>query len=71
MQKFYDLIDGGTDIVDQRMDTYTTKSKSRKWTRVTLAYILDTIRVNSSTVVTLISNNNPKSSDSFKFEYEH
>ena len=52
------------------MGTYTTKSKSRKWTRVALAYILDTIRVNSSTVVTLNSNSNPKPTDNFRFGYE-
>ena len=52
------------------MGTHTTKSKSQNWTRVSLAYILDTIRVNSSTVVTLTSNNNPKSTVRFKFGYE-
>ena len=70
MYKLHDFTEGGTNIINQKMGTYTTKSKRRKWTRVVLAYILDTIRVNPSTIVTLNSNNNPKSTDSFKFRYE-
>ena len=58
--KLYDFTKGGTDIVDQRIRTYTTKTKNRKWTRVALAYLLDTIRVNSSTLVTLNAKSNPK-----------
>ena len=30
MYKLYDFTKGGTDIIDQKMGTYTTKSKSRK-----------------------------------------
>ena len=56
--KLYDFTKGGTDIVDQKMGTYTVKSKSRKWTTAAFAYLLDTIRVNSQTVYAL--NNNIK-----------
>ena len=49
--KLYDFTKGGTDIVDQRIGKYSTKSKSPKWTRVCLSYILDTVRVNASTVL--------------------
>jgi len=48
--KLYDFTKGGTDIVDQKMSFYTCKAKSRKWTMVLFAYLLDTIRVNSATL---------------------
>ena len=44
LYKLYDLAKGGTDIVDQRMGFHTTKTKSRKWTLVMFAYMLDTAR---------------------------
>ena len=68
--KLYDFTKGGTDIVDQKMGTYTVKSKSRKWTKVTFAYLLDTIRVNSSSLLALNSGKNPKSINSFDFGWE-
>ena len=34
-------------IADQRMEFYTTITKSRKWTLVMFAYMLDIARVNS------------------------
>ena len=49
LYKLYDFTKGGTDIVDQKMGTYTVKSKSRKWTMVAFSYLLDTIRVSSRT----------------------
>ena len=33
MYKVYDYAKGGIDIPDQRMGSYTTKAKTRKWTR--------------------------------------
>ena len=68
--KLYDFTKGGTDIVDQRIGMYTTKTKTRKWTRVALAYLLDTIRVNSSTLVALNSKSNPKGVNSFNFGFQ-
>ena len=38
---------------DQRMDAYTTSSKSHRWTLAVLAYLLDTLRVNAQTLVAL------------------
>ena len=32
--KLYDFTKGGADIVDPKMGAYSTKSKSRKWTKV-------------------------------------
>ena len=43
--KFYDFTKGGTDIVDQLNDYYTTRSKSCHWVMVALSYMLDTGRV--------------------------
>ena len=70
MYKLYDFTKGGTDIIDQKMGTYTTKSKSQKWSRVAFSYLLDTIRVNSSTLFELNKNHDPKLANSFNFSYE-
>ena len=51
VMKLYDFTKGGTDVVDQRIGKYSTKPKSPKWTRVCFSYVLDTIRVNASTVL--------------------
>ena len=48
--KFYGFIKGGTDIVDQLNDCYTTRSKSCRCVMVALSYMLDTVRVNEKTV---------------------
>ena len=42
LYKFYDFTKGGTDIVDQKIGSYTCKAKSPKWKMVALYYILDT-----------------------------
>ena len=68
--KLYDFTKGGTDIVDQKMGSYTCKAKSRKWSMVAFYYLLDTIRVNSNTVYN-IANNVPKNKqNSFEFGVE-
>lgn len=65
--KLYDFTKIGTDNVDQRMGTYSCKSKSCKWTLVGMTYILDTIRVNSQTVHALHNNKKTQDIDSFNF----
>ena len=70
LYKLYDFSKGGTDIVDQKIGSYTVKSKSRKWTKVALAYLLDTIRVNSSTLLAMNDGKDPKSINSFNFGFE-
>ena len=40
--KVYDFTKGRTDIMDQRFGNYTTKSKTKKWTKVVFFFILDT-----------------------------
>ena len=37
----YDYTNGGIDIPDQRMGSYSTKYKTRKWTLVVFSYDLD------------------------------
>ena len=48
--KFHDFTKGGTDIVDQMNDFFTTRAKSNRRAMVVLYYMLDTTRVNSKTL---------------------
>jgi len=63
--KLYDFTKGGTDIIDQKMGSYTTKSKGRRWTVAAFSYLLDSTRVNATTLYALANNLNPKKLDSF------
>jgi hypothetical protein len=65
--KFYDFTKGGTDIVDQRIGTYTTNSKSNRWTWTAFSYIVDTARVNAQTLHSHVNNINPRKTNSFDF----
>ena len=67
--KVYDFSKGGTDIVDQRVDGYTTATKSKRWPRKT--YTLDVTRTNAQSVFCIINGKNPRSGvDSFRFAWE-
>jgi len=68
--KLYDFTKGGTDIIDQRMGFYSCKGKSRRWTMAVFSYVLDTCRVNSSTVCALNKHQNPRKLISFDFGME-
>ena len=68
--RLYDVTKGGTDVVDQRMRAFTTKTKSRKWTVVTLCYILDTCRVNAGTVMALNTKVHPRELVSVNFGWD-
>ena len=70
LYKLYDFTKGGTDIVDQRMAFHTSKTKSRRWTMVALAYMIDTARVNSSTIYALNKNIDPVKEKSFEYGFE-
>ena len=63
----YNYTNGGTDIQDQRMSNYSTTSKSNKWTRKVLSYLLDTARVNAQTIFALVMKLIPRSMSSFDF----
>ena len=69
LYKFYDFTKGGTDIVDQKMGSYTVKPKSRRWVMVAFSYLVDTIRVNSSTVLALNKKIDPTKFNSFEHGY--
>ena len=69
LYKFYDFTKGGTDIVDQKMGSYTVKLKCRRWVMVAFSYLLDIIRVNSSTVLALNKKVDPKKVVSFDNGY--
>ena len=49
------------------MGAYSTKSKSRKRTKVTFSYLLDTIRVNATTLFALANGKKPQKINSFEF----
>ena len=58
--KLHDYTKGGTDIVDQCMGTYSCHTKSRRWSMAAFAYVLDTGRVNASTIVALNKGHDPR-----------
>ena len=65
--KLYDYTKGGTDIVDQRMGTYSCHTKSRRWIVAAFAYVLDSCRVNVFTIVALNKGHDPQKQKSFDF----
>ena len=65
--KYYDFNKTGTDVIDQRMDKYSVKAKSKKWTRCALSYILDSCRVNAQTILAFHQGKMPRNTDSFQF----
>jgi hypothetical protein len=57
--------------VDQRVDSYTCATKSRRWPRKSLSCMLDQTKVNAQTVYCLNSGKNPRSGeDSSIFGWE-
>ena len=70
LYKVYYFTKGKTDIVDQRMGFHMVKTKSKKWTMVALAYILDMARVNSDTMYALNSDIDPCNVRSFEFAFD-
>ena len=48
----------------------STKAKSRKWTMVVFSYMLDTARVNSSTIYALNTNVSPLKQKSFDYGFD-
>ena len=68
--KVYDFTKGRTDIIDQRVQPYMCKPKSSRWTIAVFSYILDTSRVNGSTVWSMNNNKNPRKINSMGFAWE-
>ena len=65
--KFYDFTEGGTDIVDQLNDCYTTRSKSCRCVMVGLSYMFDTPGVHGKTVWCLKHNSDISSTSLYDF----
>ena len=65
--RYYDYTKVGVDIVDQVSLPYTTKSKSKRFTRVALTWCLDTAKTNAKAIWCLNNNINPRKFDSFDF----
>ena len=68
--KLYDFSKGGTDIIDQRMGFYSCKSKSKRWTMNAFSYVLDTCRVNASTIYAMNNDLQPRNIKSVDFGFE-
>ncbi len=70
IMKVYDFTKGGTDIMDQKMSNYSTRTKSKKWTRSAFSYILDTARINAQTIYAANIGRDVHKLDSHKFGWE-
>ena len=52
---------GGTDVVDQKIHTYSVKTKTKRWSLTAFSYTLDTARVNAqklymrSTIISILA----------------
>ena len=57
-------------MIDQRAQFYTCKPKSSRWTISVFSYVLDTSRINASTVWSISNNENPRKIDSIGFGWE-
>lgn len=68
--KLYDFTKGSTDVMDQRMSSYSTNTKAKRWTLAAFSYLLDTARVNSQTLWSLNNAHNPIKTNSFNFAYD-
>ena len=66
--KIYGYTMGGIDIPDQRMGSYTTKYKLRKWALVALSYMLDMACINSQAIYVI--SNAKENVGSFEFGWE-
>ena len=68
--KLYDFSKGGTDIIDQRMGFYSCKSESKRWTMSAFSYVLDTCRVNASTLYAMNNDLQPRNIKFVEFGFE-
>ena len=67
--KIYDYTTkSGIDIPDQRMGSYTTKYKTRKWTLAAFSQVLGMARINSRAIYVI--NNAKEDADSIEFGQE-
>ena len=57
---------GGTDVVDQKIHTYSVKTKTKRWSLTAFSYTLDTARVNAQTIYAFNNHKHPRDIDSYK-----
>ena len=55
--------------MDQRMVNYSTSSKSKRFSRKVVDYLLDTAIGNAQTIYNLNANQNPRKSNSFDYRF--
>ena len=70
LYKLYDLTKGGTDIVDQLHDFYSTRLESLRWVCGAMFYTLDTSRVNAKTIFCMAKGIEPQKYPLYKFAWE-
>ena len=66
--KIYNFTKVGIDIPDERMGSLNYEQKTKKWTLVVLAYVLDMTTVNSQAIYAMNTRNT--STKSFEFGWE-
>ena len=68
--KLYDYSKSETVIIDQKMGLYSCKSKSKCWTMNAFSYVLNTCRVNASTIYAMNNDLQPRNIKSVDFGFE-
>eukprot|EP00112_Aurelia_sp_Birch-Aquarium-sp1_P021632 Seg5874.3 transcript_id=Seg5874.3/GoldUCD/mRNA.D3Y31 product="hypothetical protein" protein_id=Seg5874.3/GoldUCD/D3Y31 len=68
--KLYDFTKGGTDVVDLKMASSTSKPKSNRWPIVAFSFIIDEARVNANTIYALNKKTLPTKISSFDFAWD-
>ena len=66
LYKLCDYTKGGTDIVDQKITFFSSKTKSRKWTTTTFSYLLDICRINAASVLAMNKHTEPRKQNVFE-----
>ena len=66
LYKLCDYTKGGTDIVDQKINFYSSKTKSRKWTTIAFSYLLDICRINAASVLAMNKHAEPRKQNLFE-----
>ena len=68
--KLYDFFKGGTEIIDQKMGFYSCKLKSKRWAMNAFLYVLDTCRVNASTIYAMNNDLQPQNTKCVNFGFK-
>ena len=66
--KLYDFTKRGIGECDKRSESHSCKAKSKKWTIVTLKYVLNMTRINAVTIFALNPNESSRKSSPSSFD---